>query len=183
MIIKCLMAMSDYNFVNCFEAYVPDDEVDIESMSSINAAITDAATQIISDYNFNENQKVVELIVCSAPGLAGERPDINTAYSSGTIVDVNQPALVERLVGSVSSFMLSEEDREVLQFAFYNNGNMETIRRSRFIRQLVSAHPTRFAFAEYPVEGKTRDVQEEMLTPFSLELDSIIGTFLHGEEF
>lgn len=180
MIIKCLMAMSDYNFVNCFEAYVPDDEVDTESMSSINAAITDAAMQIISDYNFNENQKVVELIVCSAQGLAGERPDINTAYSSGTIVDVNQPALVERLVGSVSSFMLCEEDREVLQFAFYNNGGMETIRRSRFIRQSVGDG---FAFAEYPVEGKTRDVQEEMLTPFSLELDSVIGTFLHSEEF
>ena len=183
MIIKCLMAMSDYNFVNCFEAYVPDDEVNTESLALINAAITRVAMQIIGDYNFNENQKVVELIVCSAPGSAGERPDIITTYSSGTVVDVNGPALVERLVDSVSSFVLSEEDREVLQFAFYSNSGMETIRRSRFIRQLVSVHPTRFAFAEFPVEGKTRDVQEEMLTPFSLELDSIIGTFLHGEEF
>ncbi len=181
MIIKCLMAMSDYNFVNCFEAYVPDDEVNTESLALINAAITRVATQIIEDYNFNGNQKVVELIVCSAPGPAGERPDITAAYSSGSIVDVNEPSLVERLIGSVSTFILSEEDREVLQFAFYSNSGMETIRRSRFIRQPIGSGG--FAFVEFPVDGKTRDVQEEMFTPLFLGLDLSIGTFLHSVEF
>lgn len=181
MIIKCLMAMSDYNFVNCFEIYVPDDEVNAESLASINETITAVATQIISDYNFNGNRKVVELIVCSASGLAGDRADITAAYSSGSIVDVNEPALVERLIGSVSTFILSEEDREVLQFAFYSNSGMYTLRRSRFIRQPIGSGG--FAFVEFPVDGKTRDAQEEMFTPFFLGLDLSVGTFLHGEEF
>lgn len=181
MIIKCLMAMSDYNFVNCFEVYVHDDEVNAETLAFINNAITAAATQIISDFNFNENRKVVELIVCAAPGLAGERTDITAAYSSGTIAGVNEPKLVERLIGSVSTFILREEDRGVLRFAFYHNSGMETIRRSRFIRQPIGSGG--FAFVEFPVDGRTRDVQEEMFTPLFLGLDLSIGIFLQSVEF